>query len=148
MSTTISPKRPASQPSARPALGPLKLAGAYTGRFRRVCCAAKHVHGAADFLYASVPGLPVQCRQHAPVAREARQRLQLFDEQDSLAKALLQEKLVHQETMQPQNGDFTSPDRHLHFLAPASSDALPHWSGDLNVDFVCIHDLMAYDCKC
>ncbi len=94
---------------------------------------------AADFLYSTVLSLPgrskrVQPRPSAAAASPSgpQHSLRLFEEQDSLAKALLQKKPVYAATMQAQDGvqaDLTSPDRLHHFLAPAVSDAPPHWSG-------------------
>lgn len=92
---------------------------------------------AADFLYSTVPSLRSKRAHPRPSAAAALQSgpqysLRLFEEQDSLAKALLQKKPVYTAAMQAQEGvqaDLTSPDRHHHFLAPAASDAPPHWSG-------------------
>ena len=60
-----------------------------------------------------------------------------FAQQDNLAKALLRQTSpaggapaaasIMQNGGQP---DLTSPERHQHFLAPAASDATPHFSGD------------------
>ena len=91
----------------------------------------------ADFLYSTVPSLRSKRAQPEPSAAAALQSgpqhsLRFFEEQDSLAKALLQKTPVYRAAMQAQDGvpaDLTSPDRHYHFLAPAASDAPPHWSG-------------------
>ena len=88
----------------------------------------------ADFLYAAVPGLRLTLAQPEPSAAAQtvlQDSLRFFDEQDSLAKALLQKKPVYRVAMQAQNGpDLTSPDRNYHFLAPAAPNAPPHWSGE------------------
>ncbi len=96
---------------------------------------------AADFLYSTVPSLRSKRAQPKPSAAlqtGPQHSLRLFEEQDSLAKALLQKKPVYTTAMQAQNGiqaDLTSPDRHHHFLAPAASDAPPHWSGRCQLPF-------------
>ena len=87
----------------------------------------------ADFLYAAAPSLRSSQRQQSASAPVGPQHnLRLFDEQDKLAKALLQKKPIYRAAMQAHNGsqaDFTSPDRGHHAIAPAAPDALPHWSG-------------------
>ncbi len=87
----------------------------------------------ADSLYPAAPKL-CSSREQQPVSALAglQHSLRFFDEQDKLAKALLQKRPVGRAAMQAQNGgqpDSTSPDRQQHFLAPAAADALPHWSG-------------------
>ncbi len=100
---------------------------------------------AADFLYSTAPSLRSKRAQPRPSAAAALQSgpqhsLRLFEEQDSLAKALLQKKPIYTAAMQAQDGvqaDLTSPDRHHHCLAPAASDAPPHWSGTCQFTLCC-----------
>ena len=114
----------------------LKLQG------KSCCCLSSGHSGSrpasvfADFLYGAVPSQRAFSAPSVPASAVHRPchraSLSNFEKQDNLAKALLHPRPDRAApgpiTMNGGQPDYTSPDRH-HFLAPAASDAAPHWSG-------------------